>query len=259
MTHEQILATERIGRLYEALRKKNIVSDETVDVAKQNTAIEVVIRNAETQAQDPEQDITKNKAARVIGQTSFLRVYLDGSEQDIATFISERGWKQDADIDGLALRALAFCLPSFASGEVRLQLGSLDLQPNEYVDLGQTIRSTAVNDSYRGQLLLLLGKVDAPPGTDDRVIATARQQAAARLRHDIGHYEQDESSDVYVRIGIEYLSELLGNNLKDVMSIDTLAMKESFTSDNYDQEMERNRQKLETVIAHAISKLYARR
>ena len=259
MIEEQTLATARIEKLYEQLRKKDIVSDETSDVIKQSAAIEAVIRNAETQAQDPEHEFSKNKAARIMGQASFLRLCLDGSEQDIEEFIAERGWRQATGIDELALRALAFCLPSFASGEVRLQLGSIDLQPEDYSDLGGAIDSAAVLPGYKGQLLLLLGKVEAPSGTDQRTVDVARQQAAARLRHDIKHFTQDESTDVRVRIGIDYLSELLGRRLDEVMTIDALALKESFISDNYDQEMERNRRTLETVIAHAISELYPHR
>jgi hypothetical protein len=256
--NEKILATMRIGKLYEQLRKKDIVSDETFDVLKQSAAIEAIIRNAETQAQDPEEDFSKNKVSRIIGQAAFLRVYLDGSEEDINKFIAEKGWKQGAGIDELALRALAFCLPSSRSGEVRVQLGSIDLQPEDYLDLGDTIDSTTALPSYKGQLLLLLGRVKAPPGTDQKTVDVARQQAAARLRHDIGRYPQDESTDVRVKVGIDYLSELLGDRLDEVITIDALALKESFLSDDYDQEMERNRRTLETAIAYAIRELYPR-
>jgi len=242
MTERQPTHVERTAFMFNFLASKGLISDDLAqedDIDHQRMIIEDVLQKYEDLSSEyfagPDRG---SQHKRNLGQIGFLRLALE-AEDDTALYeyFAAKGWKQDQSVNLLVERSLKSYYQFITNAKSKLVGGEddptvdeSDSEPSQTLEdtIWDKVDSHTILPAYAGQLLLLLGKLQAPEGTPTPHIDSAKQQAAAHLRHRLNEVEKKSKKkgfskpDQATQKGMDYLWGLVGLSFNDIKSIDEL-------------------------------------
>lgn len=255
MTTYEHLGQERTHDMYDKLVEWKVIPDELATETDLESKTEVLSK--ELQKFEALSNAFYDKGSKGAHSTNqglirFLRTAMEAPDDtNLDDFIAQERWGKKHDYDSFIINTLtkyrnlikratsANRIDSYSEG-IRSSAELLELDNNSLPCLQDVIFEKMENTTsplprgYGGELLLLFSQIQPKADVPDRVIAVAKQQAAARLRYDVGQKidHQFKNLEKPAQYGGIYMRRVVGHNYEGSKTLEQIAQEELFRLDS---------------------------